>query len=110
MTKEHYVDSDFDSSGYGLIDLGPVSTAASERWLFVWVLLQALMDAGMIAPVGSGARRRNTDTPESVAARNWLLHNKADFVLVCELAGVQPFIIRSEVKRFFQAQRPARIA
>jgi hypothetical protein len=43
------VDADFDNSAYGLIDLGNASPhKSSERFLFLWVILQALAYIGMI--------------------------------------------------------------
>jgi hypothetical protein len=101
MTKTHYhVDPGFDDAGYGLIDLGiqpPHLTA--ERFLFLWVILRALMDIGMIGEHGN-ARNRKLDTHEYHHARHWLLHDKRDFFLTCEMAGASPCAIRGAVQKF----------
>jgi hypothetical protein len=87
MTREHYVDSDFDSSGYGLIDLGPAAPDKSrERWLFLWVILQALADVGILQH-GNRMFAAGRAEFEAKVARNWFLNNNKDYPLVCELAG-----------------------
>lgn len=110
-TSEHYVDGDFDDKAYGLIDLGDASPdKCRERWLFLWVIIQALVDIGMIKPFTSGRRAMvlgDTHKAYVRSAINWLLHDKQDFSLVCDLAGIEPFIIRSQVRRFMQRVRAA---
>jgi hypothetical protein len=102
MTRKHYVDSDFDSSGYGLIDRGPASPdKSSERWLFLWVILQALADVGILQH-GNRMFAAGRAEFEAKVARNWFLHNNKDCPLVCELAGVEPFVIRDHVRSLSQ--------
>jgi len=103
------LDADFDSSAYGLIDLGEASPdKCRERWVFVWVIIQALVDIGMIQPITSGRRAAvNHAKPHVRAAMNWLLHDTKDFFLVREMAGIEPFIIRTEARKFMSRMRTA---
>ena len=107
------IDSDFDHSSYGLIELGEACPDKScERWLFLWVILQALIDIGMIQTSVTGPKVGSKDLNSQPvhATLHWLLRDKKDFLLVCELAGVEPLIIRSAVRKFVQAQSVARVA
>lgn len=58
MFHPRAVDPDFDQSGYGLIAIEPsIQNSARERSLFVYVLIQALMDIGMIQPFAQGRKQ-----------------------------------------------------
>jgi hypothetical protein len=84
------LDADFDSSAYGLIDLGEASPDISgERWLFLWVILQALVNIGMVQPPTSGRRPgvKRLDRADIMPTLQWLLRDRRDFFFVCELAG-----------------------
>ena len=102
MAQEHYVDADFDSSGYGLIDLAP-SSLKSESNVFLYVILQALQDIGLLTPAHGRPDRRkdkNSLCPDYQAALNWLLFDRKDFFFVCELAGADAMSLRKHVQRF----------
>ena len=108
------VDPDFDQSGYSLIDLGDAPNDKSrERWLFLWVIIQALIDIGMIQPLGSGRHsggEKNLDQPHRRAAVNWLLYNKRDFFHVCDLAGINAQLIREKTHDFMRMHGRVRAA
>lgn len=108
------VDPDFDQSGYGLIDLGDAPNEQNrERWLFLWVIIQALVDIGMIQPLGQGRHRtggKNLNQPDRRAAVNWLLYNKRDFFQVCDLAGANAQVIREKAREFICIRRSVGLA
>lgn len=41
----------------------------------------------------------------SKLAREWLLHEKEDFMMVCSLAGVSPISVRSAAQRIIASHR-----
>ncbi len=100
------IDTDFDQSGYSLIDLGDASPDKSrERWLFLWVIIQSLIDIGMIQPLGAGRRAigaKDLERPDRRSAVNWLLYNKRDFFQVCDMAGANAHVIREQARKFLQ--------
>jgi len=65
---------------------------AGERAMWIAVITQALMDA-----LGK------SKTPESLyfkeEARHWLTGNSANFIMVCEMAGMHPDDIRRRAKK-----------
>lgn len=68
----------------------PVSKG--ERALWLAVLELALQDAGFLTH--HCCRNR----PE-IRASEWLLHDRADYSMVCEMAGIDPEALRTRVKR-----------
>jgi hypothetical protein len=104
MTNTAYhVDPDFDSSGYGLVDFGVSGTElTAERWLLLWVILQALVDIGMIMPAHGNHRygKRKLNQVDYEAAVTWFLDDRRDFFMICEMAGANAFAIRGAVQKF----------
>ncbi len=111
---EHYVDPDFDS-GHSLFDPTDASQNRSkERSLFASVIIQALLDIGMMKqPQKAPARKhpQNLEHPNIRSAVHWLLYDRSDFAYVCELAGVEHFTVRTAARDFLiRAGRIARHA
>ncbi len=97
------VDPDFDSGGYGLIDLGGANLLIAESVLFLYVIIQAFADIGMFtAPHGNYRYRRDKDpgNREYQEALQWLLYDRRDFFQVCEHAGADGPAMRNHVRKF----------
>jgi len=95
----------FDAIGYRYASTKVTSynvATHSERNLWCAVIAQAFVDIGAIIPLtpGSSYQPRTCGREFDEAAR-WLLRNKSDFPLICDLAGVSPHVIRCAAKIFY---------
>jgi hypothetical protein len=72
------------------------------------VIIQALWDIGMIGPPSTGRygrRPKNLKEPEPKSALLWLTRDQKDFFHVCDLAGVEPMLIRGQVNKYLGMTR-----
>lgn len=99
------------TSGYGLSAESPAETASSQAGLWRAVIDLAFFDATdldenyslpRLRDIGARVKRRRDD------ARSWLLTNRSDFVVVCDLAGRDPQEVRDQARRLLH--NPAMVA
>jgi hypothetical protein len=94
----YHVDSGFDDMGYNCAR--PVSSTGPrlpEMRLWAPVILLAFIDSGIL----SGPRGPSGPEEAKIIRRrslHWLLHDRRDFPAVCELAGVNPAVIREAAR------------
>lgn len=70
-------------------------TRCPEQMLWAHVIYRALLDAHEWHPV---TYRRRTE--ETIC---WLLFDETDFHTVCELAGIEPSIVRNHARRVLES-------
>jgi hypothetical protein len=98
------VDADFDALAYSYekpCNAAHNNAVLGERSLWCAVIEQAFIDGGLIA--GKNKEPVQTDGKDRDEALRWLLRNKRDFVYICTLAGISPFVIRHAAQLLVRA-------
>lgn len=104
----YHVDSGFDELDYAYaVGSSSNSPKIAEMKLWAKVILNAFIDCGIArnqakAPVGS-----NEAQVLKRRAAHWLLKDKQDFPMVCEMAGVNPAVIRQAAQKAMLAKLAA---
>jgi hypothetical protein len=70
----------------------------AEGNLWCAVIAQAFIDIGVMVPATSGGARAIGDCPQYSEAMRFLRMDDKDFPVLCQLAGVNPAVIRGAAR------------
>ena len=106
MIQNCGVDAEFDALSYAYAasaGTGSDSGIMGERNLWCAVIAQAFLDIGVIRPAKApgvvGPHEKNPERREYREALEWILSDKQDFHMICQMAGVSPSTIRQAAMR-----------